>query len=83
MRACTVCIILTHYCRAPYLVVLTDRGQSLRFYKTNAARLEPEMIRDFLLTERWRDSEPWSTPFAPGGSWYVYPSLAVGSTTLP
>ncbi|TFY67663.1 hypothetical protein EVJ58_g1493 [Rhodofomes roseus] len=55
--------------QAPYLVVLTDRGQTLRFYKTNAVRLEPEMLRDFLIQERWRDNQPWDSPFAPGGSW--------------
>ncbi|KZT71625.1 hypothetical protein DAEQUDRAFT_763840 [Daedalea quercina L-15889] len=55
--------------QAPYLAVLTDRGQTLRFYKTNVVRLEPEMIRDFLLQERWRDNKPWDSPFAPGGSW--------------
>ncbi|KZT05557.1 uncharacterized protein LAESUDRAFT_813372 [Laetiporus sulphureus 93-53] len=55
--------------QAPYLVVLTDRGQTLRFYKANSVRLDPTTIREFLRNEGWREGEPWGGPFAPGGRW--------------
>jgi len=55
--------------QAPFLVVVTDRGQSLRFYKANSVRLDPDLIRTFLADEAWREGEPWSSPFAPGGKW--------------
>ncbi|OCH94286.1 hypothetical protein OBBRIDRAFT_747942 [Obba rivulosa] len=53
--------------QAPYLVVLTDRGQTLRFYKTTQVRLKPELIREFLKEEGWRQTPPWQSTFAPGG----------------
>ncbi|KAL6309775.1 hypothetical protein BKA93DRAFT_719911, partial [Sparassis latifolia] len=54
--------------QAPYIVVLTDRGQTLRFYKANTVRLDPDTIREFLKEEGWRESEPWTSSFSPGGS---------------
>ncbi|EIN10933.1 hypothetical protein PUNSTDRAFT_85384 [Punctularia strigosozonata HHB-11173 SS5] len=54
--------------QAPYLVVSTDRAQSLRFYKASNLRMDPEMIRKFLEIEGWRDTPPWASSFAPGGS---------------
>ncbi|PCH40984.1 hypothetical protein WOLCODRAFT_131634 [Wolfiporia cocos MD-104 SS10] len=64
--------------QGPYIVVLTDRGQNLRFYKANTVRLDPDVIRDFLKEEGWRESEPWSSPFAPGGQWeYIMHYFAV------
>ncbi|EMD40531.1 hypothetical protein CERSUDRAFT_130463 [Gelatoporia subvermispora B] len=54
--------------QAPYLVVITDRGQSLRFYKTTQVRLKPEFIREFLKEEGWRQTPPWRSSFGPGGS---------------
>ncbi|KAH9948791.1 hypothetical protein B0H21DRAFT_689421 [Amylocystis lapponica] len=53
--------------QAPYLVVATDRGKSLRFYKGNSVRLDPDIIREFLREEGWRESEPWASTFGPGG----------------
>ena len=53
--------------RGPWLVVATDRGQSLRFFKTTHARLNATVIRNFLTEETWQLSEPWSSAFAPGG----------------
>ncbi|KAI0939870.1 hypothetical protein AcV5_001137 [Taiwanofungus camphoratus] len=54
--------------QAPFLVVLKDRGETLRFYKANSVRLDPDIIHRFLKEEGWRESEPWTGPFAPGGS---------------
>ncbi|KAI0650445.1 hypothetical protein C8Q79DRAFT_902407 [Trametes meyenii] len=51
----------------PYLLVLTDRGQTLRFYKADRVRITPELIRELLVEELWRNSAPWKTNFAPGG----------------
>jgi hypothetical protein len=30
--------------------------------------MDPEMIHKFLVLEAWRDTPPWSSSFAPGGS---------------
>ncbi|KAI0638475.1 hypothetical protein C8Q77DRAFT_1091318 [Trametes polyzona] len=51
----------------PYLVVLTDRGQTLRFYKADRVRVTPELLRELLVEELWRNTPPWKTNFAPGG----------------
>ena len=53
--------------RGPWLVVATDRGQSLRFFKTTHARLNATVILNFLTEETWQLSEPWNSAFAPGG----------------
>ncbi|KAI0660703.1 hypothetical protein C8Q70DRAFT_912511 [Cubamyces menziesii] len=51
----------------PYLIVLTDRGQTLRFYKADRVRVTPELLRELLTEELWRNTAPWKTNFAPGG----------------
>ncbi|KAH9899566.1 hypothetical protein C8Q73DRAFT_753948 [Cubamyces lactineus] len=51
----------------PYLIVLQDRGQTLRFYKADRVRVTPELLRELLTEELWRNTEPWKTNFAPGG----------------
>jgi hypothetical protein len=53
---------------APLVVILTDRGQTLRFYKPAGLRLQVELIREFLLTKYWETTPPWDSSFAPGGS---------------
>ena len=62
------CAVLTPARRGPWLVVARDRGQTLRFYKGNAVRLNSTIIRNFLKDELWQHQEPWSSAFAPGGS---------------
>ncbi|KAI0032924.1 hypothetical protein K488DRAFT_70243 [Vararia minispora EC-137] len=52
---------------APMLVVLKDRGQTLRFYRATQIRLRPDALREFLRTELWQRTKPWSSAFAPGG----------------
>jgi hypothetical protein len=54
--------------QAPYLVILKDRGQTLRFYRPHHLRLRDDAFREFLKAEGWKVSEPWSTAYAPGGS---------------
>ncbi|KAI0796359.1 hypothetical protein BC629DRAFT_1286526 [Irpex lacteus] len=54
--------------RAPFLVIAQDRGQSLRFFHATQTRLNSTILRNFLKNEGWRQTEPWSTSFAPGGN---------------
>ncbi|CAL1700263.1 unnamed protein product [Somion occarium] len=58
--------------QAPYVMVIRDRGQTLYFYKANQVRLTPEVIREFLKTETWKNSVAWKTPFSPGGDYERY-----------
>ncbi|EIW61597.1 uncharacterized protein TRAVEDRAFT_143534 [Trametes versicolor FP-101664 SS1] len=51
----------------PYLVIITDRGQTLRFYKADRVRVTADLLRDLLTEEHWRNTQPWKTNFAPGG----------------
>jgi len=63
--------------RAPYLVVLKDRGQTLRFYRPGTIRLQGEILREFLKQDAWETTAPWRSAFAPGGSReFVLDSLA-------
>lgn len=53
---------------APWLVVIRNRGKELRFYNIRSYKLPKEAIRSFLLQEQWRQTDPWSTAWSPGGS---------------
>jgi len=53
--------------QGPRLMVITDRGRTLRFFNPNNAR-SADMIRGWLRDELWRDYEPWSSSYAPGGN---------------
>lgn len=59
--------LIAEYPRAPYLVVLKDRGQTLRFYKPHHLRLRESALREFLRVDGWKVTEPWATAYAPGG----------------
>lgn len=52
---------------APYLVVLKDRGQTLRFYKAGQIRLTDEILHQFLKEKAWSMKEPWKSIYGPGG----------------
>lgn len=52
---------------APTLVVLTDRGQTLRFYQAGRMHLNADLLYQFLKEEAWRMREPWRSAFSPGG----------------
>ena len=54
--------------RAPYLVVLKDRGKTLRFYRPRNLRLQEDALLEFLKTDGWKATPPWSSSYAPGGS---------------
>ncbi|KZW04157.1 hypothetical protein EXIGLDRAFT_716157 [Exidia glandulosa HHB12029] len=53
--------------KAPALVVLTDRGKTLRFYYSSTLNTKAATLHRFLLQEAWKDTEPWATQYAPGG----------------
>jgi hypothetical protein len=67
----TPSLIANPFFRAPYLVVLKDRGQALRFYRPYQIRLRDDALREFLKVDGWKVSNPWSTAYAPGGDRYV------------
>jgi len=54
--------------QAPYLVFISDRGQTLRFMKASRIRMSSEAMRDFLQTDGYLQIPPWESEFAPGGS---------------
>ncbi|KAG6891310.1 hypothetical protein C0992_009191 [Termitomyces sp. T32_za158] len=62
--------ITTKWCvwHAPYLVILKDRGRTLRFYRPGNLRLGAEALRGFLQNEGWMLTPPWSSVWAPGGN---------------
>ncbi|CAA7260140.1 unnamed protein product [Cyclocybe aegerita] len=69
--------------QAPYLVVLRDRGQSLRFYRPYQIRLREDALREFLKNDGWKVSPPWSSSFAPGGdNEYIMDFLATCLTKI-
>ncbi|KAI9467109.1 hypothetical protein BJY52DRAFT_1236490 [Lactarius psammicola] len=53
---------------APVLVAVSDRGQTLRFWRSTQIRLKSESLREFLKSGVWEHTPPWQTSFAPGGS---------------
>ncbi|KAM6496202.1 hypothetical protein JOM56_008908 [Amanita muscaria] len=53
---------------APFLVILRNRGQELRFYRGQNLRLKEEELRNFLKAEDWKYTTVWSSSYSPGGS---------------
>ncbi|KAH9977685.1 hypothetical protein BGW80DRAFT_1283711 [Lactifluus volemus] len=53
----------------PILVAVTERGNTLRFWRATQVRLRADLIREFLKSGMWEDTPPWQTNFAPGGNW--------------
>ncbi|KAF8165687.1 hypothetical protein B0H34DRAFT_690040 [Crassisporium funariophilum] len=69
--------------QAPYLVVLQDRGKTLRFYRPYQLRLKDDALREFLAAEGWKVTPPWSTAYSPGGSReFIMEFFAVWMTKL-
>ncbi|QRV72369.1 hypothetical protein RhiJN_00383 [Ceratobasidium sp. AG-Ba] len=58
--------------KPPTLVVIRKNGNELRFYQPAQIRLKPEMLHQFAATDGWRETEPWTGPWAPGGSRQPY-----------
>lgn len=51
----------------PYLVIIRNRGQELRFYRGQNLRLKEDELRNFLRAEDWKHTPVWSSSLAPGG----------------
>ncbi|KAF9266186.1 hypothetical protein L218DRAFT_858848 [Marasmius fiardii PR-910] len=54
--------------QVPMLIVLKDRGQTLRFYRPQYLPLRDGGLREFLKKEYYLQTPPWNSSFAPGGS---------------
>ncbi|KAH9049687.1 hypothetical protein EDB84DRAFT_1452618 [Lactarius hengduanensis] len=53
---------------APVLLAISDRGQTLRFWRSTQIRLKSEYLREYLKSGMWEHTPPWQSSFAPGGS---------------
>jgi len=53
--------------RGPMLLVLSDRGRTLRFLNTRYLRPQPELMRNWLLSASYLEIEPWASSLRPGG----------------
>jgi hypothetical protein len=53
---------------APSLVLVKDRGKTLRFYRPQQLRLKDDALLQFLKVDGWKSTPPWSSSYAPGGS---------------
>ncbi|KAH7344086.1 hypothetical protein B0J17DRAFT_645259 [Rhizoctonia solani] len=58
--------------KPPTLIVIKNNGNSLRFYQPGQIALDPEMLHKFIVIDGWKETEPWSGPWAPGGSRQPY-----------
>ncbi|KAJ7771008.1 hypothetical protein DFH07DRAFT_879541 [Mycena maculata] len=68
---------------APAIVILKDRGRTLRFYRPNQLRIANGAFREFILREGWTVTPPWSSAFAPGGSReFILEFVAIWMTKL-
>lgn len=50
------------------LIVVKDRGKTLRFFLPQHIGGKAESLRRFLLTDTWKQVDPWKSAWAPGGS---------------
>ncbi|KAH6914813.1 hypothetical protein BKA70DRAFT_1257111 [Coprinopsis sp. MPI-PUGE-AT-0042] len=53
--------------KAPYLILLKDKGQTLHFFSPAQIRIQDDALRDFLKTEGYQSLTPWTGIWAPGG----------------
>lgn len=69
--------------QVPTVVILQDRGKTLRFFRPHFLRMRDGAFRDFLKQEIWKGSLPWQSSFAPGGDWeFILDFLAVWMTKI-
>ncbi|KAH9077074.1 hypothetical protein EDB83DRAFT_2348069, partial [Lactarius deliciosus] len=50
---------------APMLLAISDKGQTLRFWRSTQIRLKSEYLREFLKSGMWEHTPPWQSSFAP------------------
>ncbi|THU91888.1 hypothetical protein K435DRAFT_862975 [Dendrothele bispora CBS 962.96] len=55
--------------QAPSLVILKDRGATLRFYRPQYLRLRDGGLREILKQELYLQTPPWNTVYSPGGDY--------------
>ncbi|KAG8760642.1 hypothetical protein FRC11_000110 [Ceratobasidium sp. 423] len=58
--------------KPPTLIVIKNNGNTLRFYQPSQIVLDPAMLHKFVAIDAWKETEPWSGPWAPGGSRQLY-----------
>lgn len=59
--------------KCPVLVIITNRGNDLRFFKTGSVPPTADHLGDFLRHERWLMKPTWNSTFSKGnaGEWVV------------
>ncbi|KAK7470150.1 hypothetical protein VKT23_001590 [Stygiomarasmius scandens] len=69
--------------QAPSLVILKDRGATLRFYRPQYLRLRDGGLREILKQELYLQTPPWNTSYSPGGDYeFILHYLGIGLTKL-
>ncbi|KAF8528837.1 hypothetical protein BU17DRAFT_37569 [Hysterangium stoloniferum] len=64
--------------KAPMLIVAKDRGKTLRFFQPQSIGAKAPFMRQFLLDKTYERIQPWSGPWAPGGSQeYILDKFAI------
>lgn len=53
--------------RPPQLMIVTNRGQDLRFFGPHHLRPDGEVLRRFLKEEIWKEYPIWKSRWGPGG----------------
>ena len=70
LRAFIGGVLMVWSLRAPMLVIATERGSALRFFRpgTLSQMKEPEQMRSFIVNQDWATIPPWTGPWSPTGS---------------
>jgi len=64
--------------RGPLIVVLSDRGRTLRFLNTRQLRPQPDLMRSWLSKSGYLDIPVWKSVYGPGGEReYILDYLAI------
>ncbi|ORX34994.1 hypothetical protein BD324DRAFT_652717 [Kockovaella imperatae] len=53
--------------RPPYLVIITDGGENLRFFSARQFPAKGEVILNYIKSGQWKEIPPWKGMFGPGG----------------
>ncbi|MBW0481087.1 hypothetical protein O181_020802 [Austropuccinia psidii MF-1] len=63
-------VILTKWLifKCPVMVVISNRGKELRFFKTGHSSPTSEVLGDFIRQGRWKLKPVWNSTFSPGNS---------------
>ncbi|KAL1741597.1 hypothetical protein HDZ31DRAFT_84722 [Schizophyllum fasciatum] len=52
----------------PWIVIATDRGKTLRFYRTGVLHMRNGGLRNMLRDKEYENYRPWQSSFGPGGA---------------